>query len=160
MYIKRDSFWDKKIHFHHDNYSVVAIINKKNPHINQSGWWLCSSDVKHSIKRTISMYLLIYLQRKSNWFDLKCCFSIFLCKTICVFQQLAHVEVSNPFDKYQILFREISKLSLVQQSLHLINVFSKIQNPWQIFKVSLQSEDLVFPQTKYRPNNSLHFYYC
>ena len=66
MYIKRDSFWDKKIHFHHDNYSVVAIINKKNPHINQSGWWLCSSDVKHSIKRSISMYLLIYLPRKSN----------------------------------------------------------------------------------------------
>lgn len=31
MYIKRDSFWDKKIHFHIDNYSVVAIINKKNP---------------------------------------------------------------------------------------------------------------------------------
>jgi hypothetical protein len=30
MYIKRDSFWDKKIHFLIDNYSVVAIINKKN----------------------------------------------------------------------------------------------------------------------------------
>lgn len=105
-----------------------------------------------SQKLSLLMYIIHTIKSSKcqtrDWFDLKCCFSIFLCKTICVFQQLTHVEVSNPFDKYQILFREISKLSLVQQSLHLINVFSKIQNPWQIFKVSLQSEDLIFPLTK------------